>query len=201
MIKFEEETIKQKLKMEIGLSDVPDMELWKHTVVLNSPVKGDAEMSLNAAEYVSKGLEEYKNSVSQVNAEIAEPGFGQSYKIVDQEVPQLKVPDTKPQLNFRTFDVGHDDQHFLVVINMDQDNAAEYVKIVESNFTFIKERSVGDMTEFDNRISYFQWHNWQARIDRPVSTGIFEMNDVMSKLNFSMEGVDESEFEQAKELI
>lgn len=201
MLKYDEEAIKQKLKMECGCSDVPDLELWKHKVILGSPVKGDDTMSLNAAEYVAKGLEEWKNSIAQVNEEMADKDFGQEYNLKPIEVKQLEAPKAEVQRNFRIFDVGHGLDHFVVGINMDQEDSEINVQILQSNFTYIKERAVEDLTAFDRPLSYYQWYTWMSRLDRPVSTGVFDMQDFDKKLNFTFEGLDDQGLEQAKKFI
>jgi hypothetical protein len=201
MLKFDEQAITQKLKMEIGLSDVPDMDLWKHKVILNSPVKGDDEFSMNAAEYVSKGLEEWRIAIEQTNQEIKDDIDPEEYNIKPLDsIPQLEVP--KPEKSvFRVFDVSHGLDSFVVGVNMEHPDAITNIEIIQSNFTYAKERQIEDLTAFDRPLSYYQWHTWMSQIDRPVSTGIFDMEDFEKKLNFTFEGVEDTGLEQAKRFL
>jgi hypothetical protein len=197
---YDEEAIKKKLKMEIGCSDVSDMDLWKHKVIFNSPVKGDDGMSMNAAEYVAKGLEEWKSSITELKNELVkEEPEQEKFKV--GEIKQLEVPDSTPQTNFKAFDVGYNLDHFVVAFNMDKPESKYEIEILQANFTFIKERDTKDITQFDRVISYYQWHTWMSRLDRPVSTGVFDMEDVDKKLMFTFQGLEDEGLEQAQKFM
>ncbi len=194
-MKYDEVAVRAQLKNEIGLGDIPDDQLKEHTVIINSPVKGDTGMSITADKYVENGVQIYKNAMKQLEDDMQQI---ENFVVADtapKKLLELPVIPKQDLSEIRYFDVGYDTNHFVVCINMAHEDAAEYVTILTSNHTFIKERNANDLTGMDNIVSYFQWYNWMRTIEKPTA-GIFELDDFEEKIKFSFqgfEGLDEVE--------
>ncbi len=203
MIKFDREETIRRLKAEIGVADVPDHLLYKHKVIINSPTGKDDSMSLTAAEYVEKGLEELERSIEENNRLMADDSINvevtPEMHTTLHMIPEPEVPDFS---EVRFFDVGEGTDHFLVAINPQQELASNFIAILQADTrTYIKERPASDLTDFDRIISFYQWQGWRDSLDRsrPVSTGVVELDNLFDQIEMKMEFIgDEPDFNNVK---
>lgn len=188
---YTQEELVNKLKAEIGLSDIPTEELSKHTVIFNSPVKGDEEMSMTADLYIKNGLKIWHEAVAQLNIDLNDESF-KSFKVENEGMPKmLEVPSVEvipDKLEY--YDVAHNEEALLVCVNLAQETGEVDRDMLKGHFTCLGQRAIGDINSTDRVISFYQWYNWQSRLERPVSTGIFELDDFQEKLKFSFQGLE-----------
>ena len=184
--------IRNKLKAEIGVQDVPDEELINHKVIFNSPTGRDEGLTMTAHDYVELGFADYVASIEQVNAQMADKDFFKEY-LPDAITPiQLPIPQkvTFDPTKVKYVQTSHDTQRFVVCVNLEQEDGEEQMLKLKTSPTFICERESDSLTAFDNVISFYQWHNWAANLDRKVSTDVLDVNDLHSKINFMFEGLE-----------
>jgi predicted HTH transcriptional regulator len=185
--------IREKLKAEIGVQDVPDAELVNHKVIFSSPTGRDDSLSMTAHDYVQLGVADYVNSIEEVNAQMAEKEFVSSYMPEAITPIQLPIPQkvTFDPTRIKYIESAGNGKKFVVCINLDHEGGEEQVLTVKANSSFVKERTPEDLTQADDIISFYQWHSWAASLDRPVQTDkMLDINGLSSKLNMMFEGLE-----------
>lgn len=206
MIEFNQEETIKKLKAEIGLSDIPDFDLYKYKVVLNSPTGQDETYTLTGAEYVANGIAEWKSAIEQTNKELESAESFLINQDPTQPIKQLEVPGKSDFSAVKFFDVEGDGTRYVVALNSESPTFDDEIFIIKNHRTYVGEHKYEDLTQFDSVISFSQWQGWLAYMDRnrPASTGLIEngqvqLKDLFDSLEMTMQtiGEDDTDLTQA----
>jgi len=199
---FNEQQTRNKIKKELGFSDIPDEELKNHKIQLNSPTGKSDSLSLTVEDYINTEVEITRQSyldLAEMMKDNAVPDLEDSREHI---IVGSSSSSTLSTNNVRYFDVTFNDkdipQHYTVAVSFNPSDinsvseAKEHIDMIKAHFTFVKERTRDYLTGFETIISYYQYVNLVSGLVNPNPLDGFGLTEsIASRLSTIFEGADE----------
>jgi hypothetical protein len=204
---FNKEYWTNQLKIEAGVSHVPDEDLHKHFILFGTFSNDDGN-KVSAKEYIEnqlKYLEEQYNSVdANLESDIAsliadvpekfksEWVGGESTSIANTEIRLLPtVQQTINRSDIHYYDVVVDGNAFTVAINDHGDDfrIKDQINHVKHTTFFIEERNPMNITGFENIISYYQFANMVQSVVKKNSTDLSAYEKISQNIDTVFDGI------------
>lgn len=186
-MKFNEQKYRQDLKKMLGLLDIPDEDLDKCPIVLNSPTGLNSHLSITAKDYIDNEVGIAREAYEELNINIES-----NVELDNIDVPQNTTTLLSEKTSFdpkkiQYFDVNVPKDDAIIpftvaiyVITEDfvswQDSQTQ-IHQVKNHFTFIGERKPEDLTGLETIISYYQFVNMVSNLIHHT-----DRNDVAQKI-------------------
>jgi hypothetical protein len=204
---FNKEYWTNQLKIEAGVSHVPDEELHKHFILFGAFSNTDGE-KITVKEYIENQLkyleEQYDSMDAKLESDIAslivdvpekfksEWVGGESIGIANADIKLLPtIPQTINRSELHYYDVLVDGNAFTVAINDHGDDfrIKDQINHVKHTTFFIEERSPLHITGFENIISYYQFANIVQSVVRKTSTDLSAYEKISQNIDTVFDGV------------
>lgn len=206
---FNKEYWTNQLKIEAGVSHVPDEDLDKHFILFGTFSNTDGD-KITAKEYIEnqlKNLEEqyssmderFENDILSLASEKPPQmrAVGDKFKQDDMLVPMEEIkllPTIKQTINrseLHYYDVLIDGNAFTVAINDHGDDfrIKDQINHIKHTTFFIEERSPLNITGFENIISYYQFANIVQSVVRKTSTDLSAYEKISQNIDTVFDGI------------
>ena len=214
---FNKEYWTNQLKIEAGVSHVPDEDLDKHFILFGTFSNTDGD-KITAKEYIENQLknleeqyssvdEQFENDILSIAPDILELGqvpYGSPF--VDPErhkhefvsnlepveiklLPTIQQTINRSELHY--YDVLVDGNAFTVAINDHGDDfrIKDQINHVKHTTFFIEERNPMHITGYENIISYYQFANMVQSVVKKASTDLSAYEKISQNIDTVFDGI------------